>query len=714
MPRSTPAAPAAERAPAARPTLLQAVATAADRFLSANDWRPEIKRVLAALGQATEASRTYLRQNATCHDCIQVTGRTILWHDGKGARQHRPVGMNSKGHWLTASPRWEGRLRRGKVLKVLASKARGAESALMDKVQVRAMLVAPIFVDGAWWGYLGVEDCQRERAWTADEVEALATTARLIGAAEEHRSLYLTISTRYESERQQKHLAHRLREVGATLTGTLALDKVLEMVLEQAHTIVPYDTATFMLLEGDLVRVVSSRGYDQLGPGARRTVEQLTFSLEQTPNLKAMYSSRQPYLVPDTYEDHHWQKVKSSGHIRSWVGAPLVIGDQVAGFLSLDKMRSGYYTTEHAEWLSAFAGQAALALQNARLYADVIRRAEQAELLRQAASAVASAEHLDEVLDRILVHLRRVVPYDSAAIFLLEDGGMRMVAARGFAQDAELVNQVFPDDDQLSILVMQGGEAVILADALADPRFNAWGGVSHTHGWIGVPLVTSSQSIGMMTIDHHKAGFYSAEDAQLAQAFAGEVSIAIEKARLFAEVQRLAITDPLTGLYNQRYFYEAGERELQRALSQGHPLSLIIADIDLFKQINDTHGHQAGDQMLRRLAETLTANLRQVDILARYGGEEFAILLPETGLGGACLVAQRLSQAAAGINLNIRGDEVRISISQGVAELGPGCETLEGLFRCADQALYHTKAVCRGGISFWSPEDQPCPCQFTG
>ncbi|NPV55089.1 MAG: diguanylate cyclase [Anaerolineae bacterium] len=696
---------------AARPTILQAVATAAERFLSVNDWRLEIKRVLSVLGQATGVSRAYLRQNSQHHDRVQVTGRTIQWHDGQAPRPRKNSGADNFGHWLANSNRWIVRLRRGKTVLAVASKAPQPENGMMEAAQVCSMLVAPIFVDGDWWGYIGLEDCHREHVWADDEVEALVTTARLVGAAEERRTIFNSISERYEAERQQKHLAYLLHQVGIKLTGTLELNQVLAMVLEQAYTIVPYDTATFMLVEGEQVRIVSSRGYDQLGSDLQHNVEQLTFQLSETPNLSVMAKTRQPYLVPDTTQDPSWQWVDAGRHIRSWLGAPVVIANDVVGFISVDKMDVGYYTSDHAEWLSAFAGQAALALQNANLYADVIRRAEQAELLRQASSAVASALHLDEVLDRILVNLRRVVPYDSAAIFLSEEVGIRIVAARGFAQQAALLDHIFPMDDELSNLVMSSGDAIILADALADERFNAWGGVSHTHGWIGVPLISGGQTIGLMTIDHHEVGFFTPEDARLVQAFAGEVSIAIEKARLFTEVQRLAITDPLTGLYNQRYFYEAGERELKRALKHQHPLSLIIADIDLFKQVNDTYGHQAGDQMLRRLAAALAANLRQVDILARYGGEEFAILLPETNEQGACIVAHKLREAAAAVELNIRGQMVHVSISQGVAELQLEGETLEKLFLRADQALYHTKQVYRGQISLWSQSDQPCPCQ---
>src|SRR5690606_24620156 len=163
---------------------------------------------------------------------------------------------------------------------------------------------------------------------------------------------------------------------------------------------------------------------------------------------------------------------------------------------------------------------------------------------------------------------------------------------------------------------------------------------------------------------------------------------------------QLACTDPLTGLYNRRHFFEAGEREIQRARRHDQPLSMWIIDADHFKQVHDQFGHQAGDQLLREVTRTIQDTLRTSDILARYGGEEFAIILPQTSRPGALQLAERLRAAVAAIKLDAasgRGSRedrnfgvLQVSISIGATQLRED-DTMDTLLDRADNALYQAK-----------------------
>lgn len=170
-----------------------------------------------------------------------------------------------------------------------------------------------------------------------------------------------------------------------------------------------------------------------------------------------------------------------------------------------------------------------------------------------------------------------------------------------------------------------------------------------------------------------------------------------ELERLYAQAQRAAITDPLTGIYNRRGFFELSERELQRANRFGHPLSAVMFDIDHFKRLNDAHGHAAGDQALKETAERCFRALRKVDILGRYGGEEFAALLPETDLESACQAAERL-RIAATPPIQTGGAEIHLTVSLGVAVRNRDDDTLDILLRRADQALYEAKSAGRNCV----------------
>lgn len=167
-----------------------------------------------------------------------------------------------------------------------------------------------------------------------------------------------------------------------------------------------------------------------------------------------------------------------------------------------------------------------------------------------------------------------------------------------------------------------------------------------------------------------------------------------ELERLYAEVQRLAVTDPLTGLLNRRGFYAQGDREVARAQRYGGQLAALMLDLDLFKEINDTHGHMVGDQVLERAAARCAHQLRKVDLLGRYGGEEFAVLLPDTAPAGALVMAERLRQAFEQ-PLDVGPGGLTVTLSVGVAMLNSSTPDLQTLLARADRALYIAKAAGR-------------------
>jgi diguanylate cyclase (GGDEF)-like protein len=166
------------------------------------------------------------------------------------------------------------------------------------------------------------------------------------------------------------------------------------------------------------------------------------------------------------------------------------------------------------------------------------------------------------------------------------------------------------------------------------------------------------------------------------------------------EVERLAFTDPLTGLYNHRHLFHLADREFQRARRYQLPLSVIMLDIDDFKRVNDTYGHAIGDQVLQEVAECCRKELRGVDVIGRYGGDEFVAMLPETGVPAACQVAERLRKSIAERVLDTKAGRVTVTVSLGVAALGDEHLTPEILLDSADKALYVAKQNGRNRV--WS------------
>ncbi len=161
----------------------------------------------------------------------------------------------------------------------------------------------------------------------------------------------------------------------------------------------------------------------------------------------------------------------------------------------------------------------------------------------------------------------------------------------------------------------------------------------------------------------------------------------------------LAVIDQLTGLYNRRYMMNQLSLLMQRAAIGSKPLSIILADIDHFKKVNDTYGHEAGDHVLGEFAKRLSANVRPMDIVCRHGGEEFAVIMPETAGDVACVVAERARRAVAAEPFEVDGVPVSLSVtvSSGVATLTPE-DSVDSLIKRADAALYRAKSAGRNRV----------------
>lgn len=174
------------------------------------------------------------------------------------------------------------------------------------------------------------------------------------------------------------------------------------------------------------------------------------------------------------------------------------------------------------------------------------------------------------------------------------------------------------------------------------------------------------------------------------------LEVDLKKAQV--ELERLATTDFLTGIANNRSFFETGEREIQRARRYGRPLAVLMLDLDHFKRVNDTHGHAVGDRVLVAVTATCKRFLRDIDLFGRLGGEEFGMLLPETDLDGGRATAERLRQTVAETNIDAGKTTLCITISIGVSVLSPEDDRLESALKRADDALYEAKRSGRNRI----------------
>ncbi len=271
------------------------------------------------------------------------------------------------------------------------------------------------------------------------------------------------------------------------------------------------------------------------------------------------------------------------------------------------------------------------------------------------------------------------------AVVEARDGLQAMEAIHGQAFDAVVVDVYMP-----------GCSGVEVAEAArqVDPNVQA--------------IVLTGSATLETAIGALRAGVYDyltkplesleAFDISLTRALEHQ-SLLRENQRLFAEVQRLAVTDPLTGLYNRRKLDEMLEVEIERSRRYGRSLSLVMLDVDRLKGINDGHGHPVGDAVLQALARAVRNSVRKVDCPTRLGGDEFVVLLPEADLREAARVAGRIFNHIAALEV----EGVRFSVSAGVAQWRPAYATPEDFLRAVDQALYRAKEAGRQQIAVVAP-----------
>lgn len=242
-------------------------------------------------------------------------------------------------------------------------------------------------------------------------------------------------------------------------------------------------------------------------------------------------------------------------------------------------------------------------------------------------------------------------------------------------------------------------EPVIVDNLATDDKCRKLASV-RTGSAICIPIMTEDNLWGVLHLRRQHPDAFSTEDTELAQAMSFQFALAMQRAYLFEQVNLLAITDPLTGLYNYRKLMSDAANEVRRSRRYRHPFSFIMVDIDHFKDFNDLHGHQTGDEVLRAAARTLDSVKREVDNVYRYGGEEFSILLPETDWREAFEVAEKLRGRVELMEVLPDGSEgpLRITVSMGVASFPEAGDDVDGITSAADEALYKAKETGRNRV----------------
>jgi diguanylate cyclase (GGDEF)-like protein len=324
-----------------------------------------------------------------------------------------------------------------------------------------------------------------------------------------------------------------------------------------------------------------------------------------------------------------------------------------------------------------------------RELAGALQRAEEEGRRSRIFGELAGSIDLDEVLSRTLEAAGALDGVDAALVMLPDtQGGKPLVATLGLSvEEAERHAITGPPDGRLARAITMSYTYPELDPSAAPPENGL------IHSGLAVPLPGETQTLGYLTVFTRAKGHqFSDDDVRQLETLALRAGPAIENARRFREARQLADLDALTGLHNRRYFHETLARECARAHRYERKLSLVVFDLDDFKDVNDRIGHLAGDAVLAEAAERVREVVRTSDIACRVGGDEFAIVLPESSLEDADQLYRRILNAVSSRPLGQAG---KLFVSAGVAELRPEDDPVS-FFKRGDDALYRAKESGKG------------------
>lgn len=338
--------------------------------------------------------------------------------------------------------------------------------------------------------------------------------------------------------------------------------------------------------------------------------------------------------------------------------------------------------------------------------AELAQRLAERNVLFEVLRESAASQSLSAVLDALVTRIGPVLRLRETAVLLRKDGGaFEVAAAWGFTDVKAVLGRTIRPGEGITADATAKDRSVLIEDVSQVSEYlSFWGEARREGSYLSVPIRAAGETIGALALTRPPEDPLTETESAYVQAIADQVALAIHNAQLFARLEELSTTDELTALPNRRYFNERLAREMSQARRWGHPLSVLVLDIDHFKKLNDREGHAAGDRALKAVGDRLRATLREVDVVARWGGEEFTVILERTKESDAVRVAEKLRKAIESVDVaGVAGQpEGKLTVSIGVAELREG-EDAASLVQRADRAVYQAKKSGRNRVSIPPP-----------
>ncbi len=323
--------------------------------------------------------------------------------------------------------------------------------------------------------------------------------------------------------------------------------------------------------------------------------------------------------------------------------------------------------------------------------------------LYQIGLALSTTLDLDEIFNLFQKIFQKTLKVDRFGIFLVDQSNSRLILHTSFGAPPKKAKAKisFKPGEDIFGEAFTSEKPIHVPDIKTENRYKYFDDGTDHGSFLVLPLLLQkNQALGVISLYRTETNSFKKNEISLFTKIANEVSKVIDKTLLFRQTKELSITDDLTGLFNRRYFNERIEREVQRSRRYKRPLTVLMIDIDYFKNYNDINGHLMGDEILKQIGHILEDNVRKSDILARYGGEEFVVILPEIEKTRALQVAEKLRSTIEAKEFPLEKNQPhgKLTISLGIASLHDDSLKTKELVDFADRALYKAKAAGRNRV----------------
>jgi diguanylate cyclase (GGDEF)-like protein len=559
------------------------------------------------------------------------------------------------------------------------------------KGSAQSMMYAPLNTGSLTLGTLSVQSTS-PYAYTNEDLDVFTAIASQAAVAIQNARLYFDSM---ESARRRQSLL----QVAETVNSSLELPVVLRAILDSINEVIPYHLAA-ILLPNFVTGMLDTVG--AVGGLTEKQRENLKISFGRGVT-GLCFQKGEAVVVGDVSKFPGY--IEGSGVVKSEAAVPLRRGDTVVGVLNVERTTPHAFTHSDVELLSLFATQAAIAIENARLFEEQRNRVTELQAIQNFVQALTCVHSFESVAELIEMGLQQLLGVDESVVYLLP-------------KDSDVLVPVLNEDDAATQYltprsprrvgegivgaVLQTGKADIILNSKTDPRV---ANDIRSRDWemtmIAAPFRHGDEIQGVIAAAKLGADALTRNHVRLLDVIASHAAIGFDRCRLYEELRRQATTDELTGLYNRRYLLGRLTEEKSRAMRNNHPLAALVVDVDKFKTINDGYGHDAGDTVLRELGQLVRTQLRTEDIVARYGGEEFCVLLPEASVEEAVQVGERLCQCISTTLLGRESGVRHVQVSIGISALDINDQGEEIITR-ADHAMYEAKRQGGNRACAWS------------